>query len=100
MKGFTTVSSSNYYLKPDDGTLLVYSSASGCNVYLTSAIDSRYSVVCIKKVDGNGTTNPVIIRDITSVSIDSALAVTVSSTNGAIILGCDGYQWFVLSRYL
>lgn len=98
MKGFTTVSSSNYYVKSEDGTLLVYSSAGTCNVYLTSAIDSRYSTICIKKVDGNGGTNPVIIRDITSAAIDAGTAVTISATNGAVILSCDGHQWWILSN--
>lgn len=100
MKGFTTVSASPYYTTPSDGTILAYSSASTCNIYLTSAVNSRYSLICIKKVDGNGGTNPVIIWDRTSAAIDSGTAVTVSATNGSIVLECDGKQWYVIARYL
>lgn len=102
MKSFTTVTTSvtNYYMQSDDGTLLVSSSLSGCTVWLTSAIDSQYATICVKKVDGNGATMPVIIKDISLASIDGGVAVTVSSTNGSVILSCDGKAWFVLSKNL
>lgn len=100
MKGFTTVSSSNYYAKPEDGTLLALSSLSGCTIHLVSANSSNYSVVCVKKIDGNGATHPVIIQDAGGASIDGGAAVTVSSTNGSVILACDGKQWWILSKNL
>lgn len=93
-KGFTTISST-YYCSTNDGTLLVDSSASTVTVFLTSAIDSRYSMVCVKKTTSG---NPVLVRDASGALIDSSVETTVSAHHDSKTFSCDGARWWVISN--
>ncbi len=92
-KSFTTVISSPYYCKQEDGVLLVDTSVIGgpAELFLTSAIDSRFASKVVKRIAGSET---ITVQGIDNAEIDFSTSIVVSTT--VTHFNCDGKQWWVL----